>query len=162
MAGRKYGLSCRRGFLLLETLVVTALFSLGLGFGMPLLWDWQKEREVDLAARTLASAIRQVEIMAKNDSDRPGAGGEYYYFYCYPDASGQACYYTRKGIREMRPKGRLGSGVLLSGNLDLTFEKKGFAGKGKNFSVYLYSPDKKYQRQVVVAWYTGRVRVTGG
>lgn len=161
MAGRKYGFSSRRGFLLLEALVVMVLFSLGAVCGMPLLWDWQEERKVDLAAETLASAIRQVEMMAKNDSDRLGPGLSAYYFYCIPDAEGRAVYYTRRGPRQVRPRGNLGDGVVLSGNLALTFEKQGFAGQGKSYSVYLYTPDRKYQRRITVAMYTGRVRVTG-
>lgn len=162
MDGRKYGLSCRRGFLLLESLVVVFLFSLGAVCGMPLLWNWQEERKVDLAAQTLASSIRQVELMAKNDSDRTAPGIDTYYFYCNPEAGGGGAYYTRKGTRQLRPKGRLSDDVVVSGNLKLTFTKEGFAGQSENYSLYLYTPDRKYYRQVVVAMYTGRVRVTGG
>lgn len=160
MDGRKYGafLSRRPGFLLAETLVVLLLFSLAAGLAFPWLWDWQEERKLDMAAQTLASAIREAEALSRNDTGRFGNTANEYHFLCLPDAEGGAVYYTRRGVNRMEPEGRLPSSVRLSGKLDLTF-RKDYAGKGNTYSMYLMTRDGKYRRQITVAMYTGRVRV---
>ena len=161
MGGRKYGglLPVRRGFLLAEALAVLLIFSLAAAMAVPSLWAWQEERELDMAAETLASAIREVIVMAKNDTDRLGNVGEEYYFHCIPE-NGGAAYRTEKGARILRPKGTLPKNIHVSGDLNLTFTKRVFAGGGKDYSLYLMTKDRKFQRRVTVAMYTKRVRVT--
>lgn len=78
---------------------------------------------------------------------------------CVPDAKGEALYYTRRGVNRMEPEGRLPSSVRLSGKLDLTF-RKDYAGEGKTYSTILMTKDGKHRKQITVAMYTGRVRVT--
>lgn len=84
MDGRKYGafLSRRPGFLLVEALVVLLLFSLAAGLAFPQIWSWQEERELDMAAQTLASAIREVEALSRNDTGRYGNTADEYHFMC--------------------------------------------------------------------------------
>lgn len=34
-----------------------------------MLWDWQEERELDLASEEVASAIREAQMIARNESE---------------------------------------------------------------------------------------------
>ena len=149
---RDYSLSSRPGFLLAEALVVLLILSLSAALAAPSLFWWQEERELDIAAETLAAAIREAEILAKDDGERDC------FFYCLPDSDGTVYYYTRRGTTRIKPTGRLPSSIRLSGNLELAF-KKTYAGKGETYSAYLLTKDYRYRRQVTVAMYTGRVRV---
>lgn len=159
MDGRKYGvLSCRPGFLLAEALVILFLVSLAGTLTFPSIRSWQEEKELDLAAETLAAAIRQVQVLSRNDTGRYGNTANEYHFYCLPDAGGEVIYYTRRGVSRMEPEGKLPSSIRLSGKLDLTFHKD-FPGNGNTYSVVLTTKDGKYKKQVTVAMYTGRVRV---
>lgn len=159
MDGRKYGvLSCRPGFLLAEALVILFLVSLAGTLTFPSIRSWQEEKELDLAAETLAAAIRQVQVLSRNDTGRYGNTANEYHFYCLPDARGEVIYYTRRGVSRMEPEGKLPASIRLSGKLDLTFHKT-YAGDGKTYSAVLTTRDGKYKRQVTVAMYTGRVRV---
>lgn len=159
MDGRKYGvLSCRPGFLLAEALVILFLVSLAGTLTFPSIRSWQEEKELDLAAETLAAAIRQVQVLSRNDTGRYGNTANEYHFYCLPDAKGEVIYYTRRGVSRMEPEGKLPSSIRLSGKLDLTFHKT-YPGDGKTYSAVLTTRDGKYKRQVTVAMYTGRVRV---
>lgn len=145
-------LSSRPGFLLAEALVVILILSLGAAMATPSLFRWQEERELDIAAETLAAAIREAEIIAKNDGDRDC------FFYCLPDSDGTVYYFTRRGTSRMKPSGRLSPSIQLSGKLELSF-KKTYAGKGETYSAFLITKNYKFRRQVTVAMYTGRVRV---
>lgn len=158
MDGRKYGVSRRPGFLLAEALAVLFLVSLTAAIAFPALWDYEEKRELDLAAETLASAIREVQVLSKNDTGRYGNTTNVYHFYCLPDGEGRAYYYTRRGVSEIRPKGRLPSSVRLAGKLELTF-RKNYAWEGNTYSTVLTTRDGKYRKEITVAVYTGRVRV---
>ena len=81
MDGRKYGvLSCRPGFLLAEALVILFLVSLAGALTFPSIRSWQEEKELDLAAETLAAAIRQVQVLSRNDTGRYGNTANEYHF----------------------------------------------------------------------------------
>ena len=141
--------------LLAEALVILFLVSLAGALTFPSIRSWQEEKELDLAAETLAAAIRQVQVLSRNDTGRYGNTANEYHFYCLPDARGEVIYYTRRGVSRMEPEGKLPSSIRLSGKLDLTFH----AGDGKTYSAVLTTKDGKYKKQVTVAMYTGRVRV---
>lgn len=159
MDGRKYGaLSCRPGFILAEALVILFLVSLAGALTFPSIRSWQEEKELDLAAETLAAAIRQVQVLSRNDTGRYGNTANEYYFFCLPDDRGEVIYYTRRGVSRMEPEGKLPASIRLSGRLELAF-RKDFAGDGETYSAVLTTRDGKYKRQVTVAMYTGRVRV---
>ena len=112
MDGRKYGvLSCRPGFLLAEALVILFLVSLAGTLTFPSIRSWQEEKELDLAAETLAAAIRQVQVLSKNDTGRYGNTANEYYFFCLPDAKGEVIYYTRRGVSRMEPEGKLPASI---------------------------------------------------
>lgn len=159
MDGRKYGGRSRRpGFLLVETLVILLLVSLAGVITFPAIRSWQEEKELDMAAETLAAAIRQVQVLSKNDTGRYGNTSNTYYFYCLPDTEGGVTYYTKRGVNRMEPEGKLPASVRLSGKLELSF-RKDYAGEGDTYSAVLATKDGKYQKQITVAMYTGRVRV---
>ena len=61
--------SHRSGFLLFELLLVLFLFALASAAAVPMLWDWQEERELDLASEEVASAIREAQMIARNESE---------------------------------------------------------------------------------------------
>ena len=67
-------------------------------------------------------------------------------------------YYTKRGVNRMEPEGKLPASVRLSGKLELSF-RKDYAGEGDTYSAVLATKDGKYQKQITVAMYTGRVRV---
>ena len=58
-----------------------------------------------------------------------------------------------------RPKGSFPENIRGTGNLNLTLRKDGYAGESSKYSMYLRTKDGKYARQIVVAAYTGRVRI---
>lgn len=159
MDGRKYGGRSRRpGFLLVEALVILLLVSLAGVITFPAIRSWQEEKELDMAAETLAAAIRQVQVLSKNDTGRYGNTSNTYYFYCLPDTEGGVTYYTKRGVNRMEPEGKLPASVRLSGKLEFSF-RKDFAGDGKTYAAVLTTRDGKYSKQITVAMYTGRVRV---
>lgn len=159
MDGRKYGGCSRRpGFLLVEALVILLLVSLAGAITFPAIRSWQEEKELDMAAETLAAAIRQVQVLSKNDTGRYGNTSNTYHFCCLPDTGGGATYYTRRGVNRIEPEGKLPASVRLSGKLELSF-RKDFAGDGKTYAAVLTTKDGKHKKEITVAMYTGRVRV---
>ncbi len=148
-----------RGYLLLEALVTLLLFALASAFAMPTLWDWQEEKELDLAAGQLAAAIREAEIEARSGSSSIAAST--ITFYCSAESDGRVTYETRRATKLITPRGKLPPNIRAGGSLQITFRKDSFAGSdGKSkYSIVLRTKDSKYQRQIVVAMYTGRVRV---
>ena len=48
------------------------IVSLGMAMAVPSLSDWQEERQLDLAAEELASAIREAETEARSETSRYG------------------------------------------------------------------------------------------
>ena len=49
------------------------IVSLGMAMAVPSLSDWQEERQLDLAAEELASAIREAETEARSETS-PSSG----------------------------------------------------------------------------------------
>lgn len=148
----------RCGYLLVEALVVLLLFLTALGLAMPRFWDWQEEKELDMAAQQLAGAIRQAEMAVKsrersNDSDMLT-------FRCGPE-NGRVTYNGNRSGRVVPPRGTLPANVVCDDLLSITFRSDGFAGSDSSqYKVHLATKDKKYRRTVVVEMYTGRVRVS--
>lgn len=61
-----------------------------------MLWDWQEERELDLASEEVASAIREAQMIARNESeDAKGtplsASVE---FFCAVNETGRVAYWS--------------------------------------------------------------------
>ena len=79
-------------------------------------------------------------------------------FFCAQDGD-HVSYFTRKGTTTIRPKGSFPENIRGTGNLNLTLRKDGYAGESSKYSMYLRTKDGKYARQIVVAAYTGRVRI---
>ena len=108
----------------------------------------------------MASAIRQVEILAKNESADYPSMSEGLTFFCETMTDGTGRYYTRKGTERVNPKGYLPKGIRVDGGkASLRFRKDGFAGTGEEYNIFLTTDNGKYGRMITVAMYTGRVRV---
>ena len=148
----------RSAFLLAESLILLFILSLSFSLVVPAVWKWQKEHELDMAAETLASAIREVETLSKNDTEKLGNVNESWHFYCAPE-KGLVSYHTRKGTTILHPKGVLPPSIVGSGQITLDFVKRSFAGKGSHYSMELWTKDRRHGRRVTVAMYTGRVRI---
>ena len=151
--------SMRSGFILAEALVVVLLFSLSLAMAVPALWDWQQERELDIAAEELAAAIRETETMARSFNTSYGNITDKVVFYCGIDGDGQVIYYARRGVYRVKPQGRLPKNIRVNTVLNLTFRKDGYAGASSEYTQTLQTQDGKYRRTLTVALYTGRVRI---
>ncbi len=161
MGWNKWGVSpsSRPGFLLVEALLALLLLGLASAFAVPTIWDWQQERTIDMAAGELASAIREAEIEARSGSESNEAS--IITFYCNSDTDGRVKYETRRGAKIITPKGKLSQNIRASGSLQVTFRKDSFAGSEGNskYSMSIKTRDGTYERQIVVAMYTGRVRI---
>ncbi len=151
--------SSHPGYLLVEALVALLILALSSAFALPLLWDWQEERRIDLAAAEVASAIREAEMGAR--SGFAGSSASIITFYCGAESDGRVVYDTRSGTKLITPRGKLSPRIRAVGSLQVTFRKDSFAGSDGNskYSMSLRSEDGKHERQIVVAMYTGRVRV---
>lgn len=128
-----------------------------------MIYDWQEERELDLASEEVASAIREAQMIARNESeDAKGtplsASVE---FFCAVNETGRVAYRSSQGNRYIQPRGTLPANVYCSGRIYVLFRKDGFAGAmGKSrYSMQLMTKDGKHRQQITVAMYTGRVRV---
>lgn len=144
---------------MVEALVTLLILGLAGAFALPTLWNWQEERELDMAAAELASAIREAEMEVRSGSTVSSSGT--LTFYCNAESDGRVIYETKRGTKFITPKGKFGKNIVAGGNLKITFRKDTFAGSDSNskYSMYLRTKDQKYERQIVVAMYTGRVRV---
>ena len=145
-------------------LLVLFLFALSSAAAVPMLYDWQEERELALAAEEVASAIREAEMIARNESeDAKGtplsASVE---FFCTVNETGRVAYWSSQGNRSIQPSGTLPANVYGSGRIHVLFRKDGVAGAmGKSwYSMQLMTKDGEHKQKITVAMYTGRVRVT--
>lgn len=152
--------SFHRGTILFEALLVSVILSLAALAVIPLYTGWWSEKRLELAAEEVASAIRQVEILAKNESADYPSMSEGLTFFCETMTDGTERYYTRKGTERVNPKGYLPKGIRVDGGkASLRFRKDGFAGTGEEYNIFLTTDNGKYGRMITVAMYTGRVRV---
>ena len=152
--------SFHRGTVLFEVLLAAVILSLAALAVIPLYTGWRSEKRLELAAEEVASAIRQVEILAKNESADYPSMSEGLTFFCETMTDGTGRYYTRKGTERVNPKGYLPKGIRVDGGkASLRFRKDGFAGTGEEYNIFLTTDNGKYGRMITVAMYTGRVRV---
>ena len=99
--------SFHRGTVLFEVLLAAVILSLAALAVIPLYTGWRSEKRLELAAEEVASAIRQVEILAKNESADYPSMSEGLTFFCETMTDGTGRYYTRKGTERVNPKGHL-------------------------------------------------------
>lgn len=152
--------SFHRGTVLFEVLLAAVILSLAALAVISLYTGWRSEKRLELAAEEVASAIRQVEILAKNESADYPSMSEGLTFFCETMTDGTGRYYTRKGTERVNPKGYLPKGIRVDGGkASLRFRKDGFAGTGEEYNIFLTTDNGKYGRMITVAMYTGRVRV---
>ena len=82
-------------------------------------------------------------------------------FYCDEEA-GRVSYLTKRGVKFIQPRGTLSANIRARGRLYVVFRKDGFAGSEGNgkYTMRLRTKDGKHEKEIAVAMYTGRVRVT--
>ena len=159
MSARKcIPLFSRPGFLLFETLIVLAVFTTAVFCVMPFFGNRQKEQRLEVAAEEVASALRQVESAARNESSLYPDESWGLVFYCTSTPEGRAVYGTRKGRYEISPRGVLPEDIVFAaGTSSVRFGKSG-PGDSR-YRIEMKTRDEKYKRIITVAAYTGRVRV---
>ena len=84
--------SFHRGTVLFEALLVSVILSLAALAVIPLYTGWRSEKRLELAAEEVASAIRQVEILAKNESADYPSMSEGLTFFCETMTDGTGRY----------------------------------------------------------------------
>ncbi len=70
-----------------------------------MLWDWQEERELDLASEEVASAIREAQMLVKSGHEDITMAAMSVTFYCDEEA-GRVSYLTKRGVKFIQPRGR--------------------------------------------------------
>lgn len=142
-------------------LLVLFLFALASAAAVPMLYDWQEERELDLAAEEVASAIREAQMLVKSGHEDITMAAMSVTFYCDEEA-GRVSYLTKRGVKFIQPRGTLSANIRAGGRLYVVFRKDGFAGSEGNgkYTMRLRTKDGKHEKEIAVAMYTGRVRVT--
>lgn len=150
-----------RAFFSFELLLVLFLFALASAAAVPMLYDWQEERELDLASEEVASAIREAQMLVKSGHEDMTMAAMSVTFYCDEEA-GRVSYLTKRGVKFIQPRGTLSANIRAGGRLYVVFRKDGFAGSEGNgkYTMRLRTKDGKHEKEIAVAMYTGRVRVT--
>lgn len=149
----------RKGALLLEMAVTALLLALAAGIAVPFVSGWQEERLLDMAAAEMSSIIRDAELHARNGEERIAGAPERLRLY-FTMKDGRIQYYAARGIYQTRPRGMLPEGVQLgSQTVELEFQKNGFGGRSDDLTFHVMTKDRKHARKLVVAMYTGRVRI---
>jgi hypothetical protein len=137
------------------TLVVTLFLA-----AVPFSARWQEEQELVCAAEEVASAIRETAAASTvKDARYPRSAGMT--LHC-EEEGGRVIYYATRGVHRTDPRGTLPKGIHMKGtaHCGFYFGNDGFAGRGSDYSLRLYSSSGRYHRDIVMALYTGRVRIT--
>ena len=71
-------------------------------------------------------------------------------------------FFGKRGVKFIQPRGTLSANIRAGGRLYVVFRKDGFAGSEGNgkYTMRLRTKDGKHEKEIAVAMYTGRVRVT--
>lgn len=123
---------------------------------VPFLDAWEEEQVLDLSAREVKAAILEAETAARSGKE---GYGSLVSFYCTSAEDGRVEYYCRRGIKRFPPKGKLNDRVRLAAPVSMDFSKNGLFGTSHNVGLLLLSKNRQYKRQIIVAVYTGRVRI---
>lgn len=153
--------SKRPGYLLLEAILSAVLIGMAAAAAVPLYEDWEDERRLDAAASAVCAIIREAQAEA-HSVKAVGEGRQEKIELDFTNLSdGRVFYFGKRNGKNVEPKGYLPEGVTLhSTPVVLTFMKKGFTVKAdKSYTVQLRTLDNRKGRNIVVAMYTGRVRV---
>lgn len=158
---RKPCLRRSRGFLLFEAVLAAFILAAAACTVIPLLQDQAEERELDLGAQEIASAIRTAQVIARNGKSGGGISYVQTHFTCRNRSDGRVQYWTTLGSIGNGPSGVLAPSLTAySEGLQLTFEKNGFAGTSRQYRMEIGTKDGRYKRSITVAMYTGRVRIS--
>lgn len=112
-----------------------------------MLWDWQEERELDLASEEVASAIREAQMLVKSGHEDITMAAMSVTFYCDEEA-GRVSYLTKRGVKFIQPRGTLSANIRAGGRLYIVFRKDGFAGSEGNgkYTMRLRTKDGKHEK----------------
>lgn len=158
---RKPCLRRSRGFLLFEAVLAAFILAAAACTVIPLFQDRAEERELDLGTQEIASAIRTAQVIARNGKSKDGISYAQTHFTCRNRSDGRVEYWTTLGNLRTGPRGLLPPSLTAySEGLRLTFDKNGFAGKSRQYSMEIGTKDGRYKRSITVAMYTGRVRIS--
>lgn len=150
--------SSEKGFVLWEMLFFPLLFLSITALCLPAAWDVSQESVLRMSVTELQSSIREAEIEAAHGSAEDVLPvPSYCYFTCFMD-HGQIRYYTRRGTRQIRPKGRVSSSLMMQpAFVEIGFQKNG-RGIRENLRFQVLTKDGKHAYEIIVAAATGRVR----
>lgn len=123
---------------------------------VPFLAAWEEEQVLDLSAREVKAAIMEAQTAARSGKE---GYGSFVYFYCISADDGRVEYYCRRGTRRFPPKGKLNDRVRLAAPVSMAFSQNGLSGTSQNVGLLLISKKRQFKRHIIVAVYTGRVRI---
>ncbi len=155
--------SHRKGTILLEFVIACALFLLMAGMAVPRWMDWQEERKLEAAAAEMSAIIRDVEMGVRNGDARFSTSTSENMRLTFVMRNGRVYYYAARGSQQVKPVGYLAEGVRLEGTkAEFIFKKDGVPAGKTDYTVNLITTNRKHRRTLVVAVYTGRVRIEKG
>ncbi len=170
ISGSAFSHKARGGVLLLEMVITISLLSLAAVWILPGIDDWYRERRLDMAAAQVSALIRTVQAEAKN-GDRAfsaGSGITKEITFSYQSQNRRVRYFCRRvGISLSDPQGWLPEGIRISPTaVSLIFAQNGYPYSDNStstsstaYTFRLRDSSGKGVRKIVVAAYTGRVRI---
>lgn len=155
--------SKRKGAVLLELVIAGMLILLMAGIAAPAWTGWQEERKLEAAAAEMSAIIRDVEMGVRNGDARFSTSTSEDMRLVFMMRNGRVYYYAARGSQQVKPVGYLAEGVRLEGTkAEFIFKKDGTPSGKMDYTVNLITTNRKYRRTLVVAVYTGRVRIEKG
>lgn len=125
-------------------LLVLFLFALSSAAAVPMLYDWQEERELDLAAEEVASAIREAQMLVRSGHEDATMAAMSVSFYCDEEA-GRVSYLTKRGVKFIQPRGTLPENIRAGGKVVCRFSQGWLRGFGRKWEVYHAAPDQGWK-----------------
>ncbi len=158
----------RKGMMLLEMMMTISILSLAAVWILPEISDWYREQRLNMAAAQVSALIRTVQAEARNgDAAFPtGSGISKEIIFSYQSQHQRVRYMCRRtGISISDPKGWLPEGIRISPtSVNIKFAQNGYPYSDDSttsieYSFHLRDSSRKGVRKIVVAAYTGRVRI---
>lgn len=109
-----------------------------------MLYDWQEERELDLASEEVASAIREAQMMVKSGHEDITMAAMSVTFYCDEEA-GRVSYLTKRGVKFIQPRGDAVCQYPCRGKALCRLPQGWLRGLGRKWEVYHAAPDEGWK-----------------
>lgn len=149
------------GFILFEAVLSIAVLALLFSYALPRWDDAVAEARLNEAAREVAAAVRRAQMEARSAASENGKALSGVHFVCEKEDDGRVHYWTVRAVQPIPPDGVLPRGIkALTQGLDLTIDQSGYLGNSRRYFMSLGTADGRFQRNITVALYTGRVRIT--